>query len=125
MSTLHNTAVGNKEGVKYRLVIHPFLLVYVMINWNDISILDHPVKNKDAHTVTCPLRLCLGSIIATADQAWLTWCDVMMALLEHDSREADLSSMSEAVCSITHFLYLIMRPLLIHLDHNPGAEVEA
>ena len=125
MSTLRNTAVGNKVGAKYRLVIHPFILVYTMINLNDISILDHPVKNKDAHTVTCPLRLRLGSIIATADQAWLTWCDVMMALLEHDSREADLSSMSEAVWSITHFLYLIMRPLLIHLDHNPGAEVEA
>ena len=84
MSTLRNTAVGNKEGAKYRLVIHPFLKVYVMINWNSISVLDHPAKNKDTNTFTCPLRLRLGSIIATADQAWLTWCDVMAALLEHD-----------------------------------------
>ena len=125
MSTLCNTAVDNKEGAKYRPIIHPFLLVYVMINWNGISVLDHPVKNKDAHTVTCPLRLRLCSIVATVDQAWLTWCDVMMTLLEHDSREVDLSSVSKVVWNITHFLYLKMRSLLIHLDHNPGTKVEA
>ena len=96
-----------------------------MINWSYISVLDHPVKNKDAHMVTSPLRLCLGSIITTAEQTWLTWCDMATALLEYYSREADLSSVSEAVWSMTHFLYLIMRPLLIHLDHNPGAEVIA
>ena len=89
-----------------------------------ISVFDHHPVLKDAHTVTCPLRLRLGSIITAADQARLIYYEMMMALLGHSPKEVVLSSVSEVVCNTTLSLsrHETSFPLI---DHNPVAEVEA
>ena len=83
-----------------------------------ISVFDHHPALKDAHTVTCPLRLRLGSIITAADQARLIYHDMMMALLGHSSKEVVLSSVSEAVCNTTLSLSRHETSFSL-IDHNP------